>query len=57
MLAFPGERSKTSDVLAVEAFISSLDDEQLELRVKDRFPVNLKDAFNIALRLESNQRD
>ena len=54
MLAYPGPSSELKDQLAIEAFIDSLDDEDLECRVKDRFPKDLAEAFKIALSLEAN---
>jgi len=55
MLAYPGPQSVLRDELAVEAFVDSLDDSELEISVKDRFPKDLVDAFQIALRLEANR--
>ena len=54
MLAYPGPSCELKDQLAVESFVDSLDDPDLEQRIKDRFPENLADAFKIALRLEAN---
>ena len=54
MLAYPGPSSELKDQLAVEAFVDSLEDEDLERRVKDRFPKDLAEAFKIALSLEAN---
>ena len=53
--AYPGSQSKLRDRLAVEAFITSLNDKDLELRVRDRCPANLLDCFRTAMMLESNQ--
>ena len=55
MLAYPGPQSGLRDDLAVEAFINSLDDPELEVNVKDRFPRDLAEAFHTALRLEANR--
>jgi len=55
LLAYPGPQNELKDQLAVEAFIDSLDDAELEVSVKDRFPQNLAEAFHVALRLESNR--
>src|SRR6478735_712433 len=54
MLAYPGPQSELRDQLAVEAFVDSLDEAELKIRVKDRFPKDLAEAFQIALRLEAN---
>jgi transposase InsO family protein len=56
-LAHPGPKTALGDMLAVEAFVDSLDDDSLEVRVRDRFPKDLEMAFKIALQLESNQKD
>jgi hypothetical protein len=53
--AYPGPQTELRDQLAVEAFIDSLDDSDLEIRVKDRFPKTLASAFQIAISLEANQ--
>ena len=55
MLAYPGPRHELKDQLGVEAFVDSLDDPELEIRVKDRFPKNLAEAFQTAIMLEANQ--
>jgi predicted aspartyl protease len=55
-LAHPGARSSLGDVLATDAFIDSLDNEDLEVRVRDRGPTDLDAAFRIAVQLESNRR-
>ena len=53
--AYPGTQNKLRDRLAVEAFITSLNDKDLELRVRDRCPTNLPECFRTAMMLESNQ--
>ena len=55
MLAYPGPQNELRDLLAVEAFVDSLDDVELEVSVKDKFPRNLAEAFQAALRLEANR--
>jgi hypothetical protein len=54
MLAYPGPKSDLKEEVAIEAFIDSLDDFDLERRVKDRFPKTLSDTLTIALSLEAN---
>ena len=54
-MAYPGSPNELKDSLAVEAFIDSLGDTDLEVSVKDRFPKTLAEAFNIATRLEANR--
>ena len=53
-LAYPGPRTKLSDDLAVDAFTDSLNDADLQQRVRDRFPSDLAEAYKIALSLEAN---
>ena len=53
--AYPGSQNKLKDRLAVEAFITSLNDKDLELRVRDRCPENLLECFRTAMTMESNQ--
>ena len=53
-LAYPGPRTKLSDDLAVDAFTDSLNDADLQQRVRDRFPSDLDEAYKIALSLEAN---
>src|SRR6267154_466380 len=55
MLAYPGPQNDLRDLLAVEAVVDSLDDEELEVSVKDKFSQNLAEAFQAALRLEANR--
>src|SRR6267154_6022186 len=55
MLAYPGPQNDLRDLLAVEAFTDSLDDVELQVSVKDKFPKNLAEAFQAALRLEANR--
>ena len=53
-LAYPGPRTKLSDDLSVDAFTDSLNDPDLQQRVRDRFPSDLAEAYKIALSLEAN---
>ena len=50
-----GPQNELKDQLAVTAFIDSLDDPDLEIRVKDRFPKTLAAAFQVTMSLEANQ--
>ena len=54
MLAYPGPKSDLKEGIAIGTFIDSLDDPDLERRVKDRFPKTLSDTLTIALSLEAN---
>ena len=53
--AYPGTQNKLRDRLAVEAFVTSLNDKDLELRVRDRCPTDLPECYRTAMMLESNQ--
>ena len=57
LFAYPGPTSELRDQLAVEAFIDSLDDPSLDVRLRNHFPENLTSASQTALRLEANQGD
>jgi len=52
MLAYPGERSVMAERLAKEHFISTLDDAELELKVREKEPQTLDSAFKLAQCLE-----
>ena len=52
MLAYPGEKSNLSEHLARDAFLSALDDPELELKVREREPPDLDSAVKIAQRYE-----
>jgi hypothetical protein len=52
MMAYPGERSKLSEHMARDAFLSALDDQELELRVREREPATVEAAVKIAQRFE-----
>ena len=56
LLAFPGPQSELKDRLSVDAFVDSLNDYELKRSVKDRFPKDLANAFQIALDLEANRK-
>ena len=55
MYAYPGPQNDLREQLSIEAFIDTLDDADLEVRVKDRFPKTLTEAFQVALLLEANR--
>ena len=54
LLAFPGPASAHRDSMSVDAFLTALDDDGLEMRVRDRTPVDLDQALTHALNAESN---
>jgi len=51
-LAYPGEQSRIFEHLARDAFLTALDDVNLELNVREKNPVSLDAAVQIAQRLE-----
>ena len=52
-LSFAGPRSPHADILAIEAFLKALDDEEMAIKIRELEPVNLDAAFKHAQRLES----
>ena len=55
-MAYPGRPSLDKDALAIESFLDALNDTSFELRIRDRDPKNLQEAFKIALTLESYEK-
>src|SRR5262249_14707742 len=53
-LAFPGPRSEHRDSLAIDAFLESIDDEDIRKRVHDRQPTDLDAAYRMATVMESH---
>ena len=51
-LAYPGESSALSDIVGRDAFLESLDDQTLRVRILEKEPKNMDAALNIASRLE-----
>ena len=51
-LAYPGEKSALSEHIARDAFLSALDDPELELKIREREPDNLDVAVKLAQRFE-----
>lgn len=51
-LAYPGNRSELAEHLARDAFLSALNDPDLELKVREREPRNLDETVSIAQRIE-----
>ena len=54
--AFPGNNSALRDKLAVRDFLTSLNDTSLALKIKDRQPKTLREAFELAQVFETNQQ-
>ena len=51
-LSYPGEKSGLAEHLARDAFLAALDDPELELKVREREPVDLESALKAAQRYE-----
>jgi hypothetical protein len=52
ILAFPGPTSTHSETIAIRAFLDALRDKDLALKVREREPTTLDNAYKIAMRLE-----
>ena len=52
-LAYPGEVSAVFDAVSVDTFINALSDSALELRLRDKEPKALEEAYRMAERLEA----
>jgi hypothetical protein len=52
-MAFPAEKSRCGTIVARDAFITALNDTQLERRIREREPADVEGAFNLAVKLES----
>ena len=56
-LAYPDAmKSSLGEIIARDAFLSSLNDRELEIKVRDREPVDLDSAFRAAMRIETYLR-
>jgi len=55
-LAYPGCASEYGELLAVRAFLDALKDRRLSLKVREREPQTLDQAFKFALRLDGYRR-
>ena len=51
-LAYPGPSNYMTDLAAKDSFVDALDDKELMIRVMEREPKNLEEAFKIAERME-----
>ena len=55
-LAYPRERSVVFDAVSVDTFINALGDPAFELRLRDKEPQSLEEAYRMAERLEAYSR-
>jgi len=51
-LAYPGEKSRMSENIARDSFLTALNDPELELKIREREVVGLDEALKVAQRLE-----
>jgi hypothetical protein len=52
VLAYPEERSRLSEHIARDAFLTALDDPEMELKIREREPGDLDSAVKMAQRFE-----
>ena len=52
VLAYPGPTSPMKEAVACDAFLEALGDVEMALKIREREPPTLEDAFQYALRLE-----
>ena len=55
-LAYPGDVSAMSHMMASDYFLTALDESELELKIRESEPKNLDDTYNRALRLDMIRR-
>jgi len=55
-LAYPGETSRFSELLAKDSFLSALEDPQFELKCREHEPKDLGTALRVAMRLEKYEK-
>ena len=53
VLAYPGPTSPMKEAVACDAFLEALGDAEMALKIREREPPTLEDAFQYALRLEA----
>ena len=53
VLAYPGPTSPMKEAVACDAFVDALGDVDMALKIREREPPTLEDAFQYALRLEA----
>src|SRR5678815_4377150 len=56
VLAYPVPSNETTQIIAKDAFLEAMRDRELSLKVREREPKNLDEAYRTALRLEAYQR-
>jgi len=56
VLAYPVPSNETTQIIARDAFLEAMRDRELSLKVREREPKSLDEAYRTALRLEAYQR-
>ena len=56
VLAYPVPSNETTQIIARDAFLEAMRDRELSLKVREREPKTLDEAYRTALRLEAYQR-
>src|SRR5688572_14504637 len=56
VLAYPVPSNETTQIIAKDSFLEAMRDRELSLKVREREPKNLDEAYRTALRLEAYQR-
>ena len=54
-LAYPGPMSGDKQTIAIDALLNMLGDSELVLKIREREPETLEDAFKVAMKLEAFQ--
>ena len=52
-LGYPGPTNATTEIVARDAFLDSLDDRAFAMKIREKESSNLDEALKIALRLEA----
>ena len=53
VLAYPGPSSSMKEALACEAFLEALNDKELAMKIREKEPPTLEEAYQFAMRLEA----
>jgi len=56
VLAYPVPSNETTEIVAKDAFLEAIRDRELSLKVREREPRTIDEAFRVALRLNSYQQ-
>src|SRR6218665_601508 len=55
-LAYPGPTTTHGEIIATRAFIDALRNKELAMKVREREPTSLDNAYNLAMKLEGYQK-